>query len=109
MQAAGDKLLTVIVDSDLYGEAVAIARDLSTTGVLVQTNDLLPLGSVVTVRFRMAGCEDEIAARAEVKRHTGIDCAGNDDEPRSVRGMDLCFVDFDADIPLTLPSQRVLH
>lgn len=104
-----DKLFAVVLASELYGEAVVVARNVSAGGMLVQTPDVLPLGAVVSVHFRMTDCEDEIVARAEVKHHLCLNFATGGDEPRAARAMGLRFLDFDTDLPLTLPGQRVLH
>ncbi len=108
-----DKLFAVVLASELYGEATVVARNVSAGGMLVQTPDVLPLGAVVSVHFRMADCDDEIVARAEVKHHMCLNFAGpgtpTDDEPRAHRAMGLRFLDFDTELPLTLPGQRVLH
>lgn len=104
-----DKIFPVTLGSELYGETVAIARNISVGGMLVQCAEVLPLGSVVTVHFPISGSEDEIVARAEVKHHLCLNFAMPDAEPRSARGMGLRFLDFDTELPLSLPSQRWLH
>ena len=104
-----DKLFAVVLASELYGEATVVARNVSAGGMLVQTPDVLPLGAVVTVHFRMADCDDEIVARAEVKHHLCLNYASSSAEPRSARGMGLRFIDFDDQLPLSLPGSRVLH
>ena len=52
----------------------------------------------------------ELVARAEVKHHLCLNfttAAG--EEPRSARAMGLRFLDFDTNLPLSLPATRVLH
>lgn len=104
-----DKIFPVGVGSELYGESIAVARNISAGGLLVQAAEVLPLGSVVTVHFRMADSEDELVARAEVKHHLCLNYSTHGSEPRSARGMGLRFIDFDDQLPLTLPATRVLH
>lgn len=108
-----DKLFAVGISSELHGEVTVVARNVSAGGMLVQTPDVLPLGAVVTVHFRMTDCDDEIVASAEVKHHLCLNFSGpsadDGDEPRAARGMGLRFLDFDTELPLTLPGQRVLH
>jgi hypothetical protein len=104
-----DKIFAVVLGSELYGETVVIARNISAGGMLVQCAEVMPMGSVVTVHFRMGDSDDEILARAEVKHHLCLNYALPDQEPRSARGMGLRFLDFDAELPLSLPSSRVLH
>lgn len=106
-----DKLFAVVLGSELYGETVAVARNISAGGMLVQTADILPLGSVVTVHFQIGDSEDEIVGRAEVKHHLCLNFGSptSGDEPRAARGMGLRFIDFDDNLPLSLPALRVMH
>jgi hypothetical protein len=104
-----DKIFSVTVGSELYGETIAVARNISGGGLLVQAAEVLPLGSVVTVHFQMADSDDEMVARAEVKHHMCLNYTSHGAEPRSARGMGLRFIDFDDQLPLTLPASRVLH
>ncbi len=105
-----DKIFSVLLGSEIYGETVAVARNISAGGMLVQCADILPLGSVVTVHFQIGDSDDEIVARAEVKHHMCLNVgAGEGEEPRSVRGMGLRFIDFDDNLPLSLPGSRVMH
>ena len=104
-----DKIFPVVLGSELYGETVAVARNISAGGMLVQSAEVLPLGSVVTVHFQIGDTDDELVARAEVKHHLCLNYAAPGAEPRSARGMGLRFVDFDDALPLTLPATRVLH
>ena len=105
-----DKIFSVLLGSELYGETVAVARNISAGGMLVTSNDILPLGSVVTVHFQIGDSDDEIVARAEVKHHLCLNFAvAGGDEPLSARGMGLRFIDFDENLPLSLPAQRILH
>lgn len=104
-----DKIFAVVLGSELCGETMVIARNISAGGMLVQCPEVLPMGSVVTVHFLIDGSDDEIVARAEVKHHLCLNFAQPDAEPHSARGMGLRFLDFDAELPLTLPATRVLH
>ncbi len=104
-----DMLFPCVMASELYGEAQVVVRNVSAGGMMVQTADILPLGAVVTVHFRMSDCDDEIVARAEVKHHLCLNFGAPGAEPRAARAMGLRFLDFDTELPLTLASQRVLH
>ncbi len=105
-----DKIFSVVLGSELYGETIAVARNISAGGMLVQSSDILPLGSVVTVHFQIGDSDDEIVARAEVKHHLCLNFAGAGGvEPLSARGMGLRFIDFDENLPLSLPGSRILH
>lgn len=91
-----DKAFVVVIGSELYGDAVAVARNISAGGLLVEMSYAPPLGSVVTVHFRYernAGVVDEIVARAEVKHHHYLNFAGTDDQA-STRAIGLRFVEF---------------
>lgn len=104
-----DKIFAVVLNSEIEGETVVIARNISSGGMLVQCGEVLPLGSVVSIHFRIGDTDDEIVARAEVKHHLCLNFAQRDAEPRATRGMGLRFLDFDAELPLSLPATRVLH
>src|SRR5882762_2276768 len=67
-----DKAFIVVIGSELYGDAVAVARNISAGGVLVEMSYAPPLGTVVTVHFQNLRDDDqldEMVARAEVKHH----------------------------------------
>jgi hypothetical protein len=96
-----DKMFPVRVGSELYGDSPAIARNISTGGMLVEMACPLPLGSVVTIHFtceREAGEVDEIVARAEVKHHYCLNFATGD-EPQLMRAIGLRFLEFEDDVP----------
>lgn len=107
-----DKAFVVVIGSELYGDAVAVARNVSAGGILVEMSYAPPLGTVVTVHFQYtrhddqpeldrAPVIDEIVARAEVKHHhylnyrserSGPEAGG--DEEASVRAIGLRFIEF---------------
>ena len=91
-----DKAFLVVIGSELYGEAVAIARNVSAGGILVEMSYAPPLGTVVTVHFQHARADDlidEIVARAEVKHHHYLNFAGTG-EAASSRAIGLRFLEF---------------
>jgi hypothetical protein len=104
-----DKVFAVVVGSELYGESVAVVRYISGERMLVTTNDILYVGTVVTVHFHIGATEDEVVARAEVAELPAIELAIVGDRSLMVRGMWLRFLDFDENLPLSLPGSRVLH
>jgi len=107
-----DKLFPVIVGSELFGEARAIARNISIGGMLVEMTSPLPLGSVVSVHFQITredGSIDEIVARAEVKHHYCLNYAAAIGDERSARATGLRFLDFDDRPGLELTWSRWLH
>ena len=95
-----DKAFLVVIGSELYGESVAIARNVSAGGILVEMSYAPPLGTVVTVHFQHVRGEDlvdEIVARAEVKHHHYLnftDPGAADGEAASSRAIGLRFVEF---------------
>src|SRR5205807_5060738 len=77
-----DKVFVVVIGSELYGDSVAIARNVSAGGILVEMSYAPPLGTVVTVHFqheREGNLLDEIIARAEVKHHHYLNFTGGDE------------------------------
>ena len=107
-----DKVFAVAVDSELYGDCVGIARNISLGGMMVEMVEPLPLGHFVTVRFRMPDSAGDISVRAEIKHHYCLNFS-QDDGPSRVRAMGLRFVEFVADNAEkwseTFARQRVLH
>ncbi|NVB84325.1 MAG: hypothetical protein HOV81_38465 [Kofleriaceae bacterium] len=94
-----DKAFLVVIGSELYGDAFAIARNISAGGLLVEMSYAPPLGTIVTVHFQYVreGGEvpvmDEIVARAEVKHHHYLNFAGGNDAAAS-RAIGLRFIEF---------------
>ncbi len=104
-----DKAFLVVIGSELYGESVAIARNVSAGGILVEMSYAPPLGTVVTVHFQHARQDDlidEIVARAEVKHHHYLNFSGSGEAAAS-RAIGLRFLEFiDAGDPI---SNERLH
>ncbi len=100
-----DKAFLVVIGSELYGETVAIARNVSAGGILVEMSYAPPLGTVVTVHFQNARADDlidEIVARAEVKHHHYLNFSGSGEAAAS-RAIGLRFLEFvDAGDPISL-------
>ncbi|HLL22514.1 MAG TPA: hypothetical protein VK427_10300 [Kofleriaceae bacterium] len=91
-----DKAFLVVIGSELYGDAYAIARNVSAGGILVEMSYAPPLGTVVTVHFQHARDEDlvdEIVVRAEVKHHHYLNFTGSH-EAASTRAIGLRFLEF---------------
>lgn len=106
-----DKAFLVVIGSELYGDAIAVARNISAGGLLVEMSYAPPLGTVVTVHFQYAresDVVDEIVARAEVKHHHYLNFTGprvtnpsgpgswpaREDEAASTRAIGLRFLEF---------------
>lgn len=90
-----DKAFVVVIGSELYGDAVAIARNVSAGGILVEMSYAPPLGTVVTVHFQYAHdeCIDELVARAEVKHHHYLNFSGRGDQA-ATRAIGMRFLEF---------------
>ncbi len=92
-----DKAFLVMIGSELYGDAMAIARNVSTGGVLVEMSYAPPLGTVVTVHFQHARADDlmdEIVVRAEVKHHHYLNFGAIGETATSTRAIGLRFLEF---------------
>ena len=107
-----DKAFVVIVDSELYGQCVGVARNISLGGMMVEMVEPLPLGSFVTIHFRMPDCPGHISVRSEVKHHYCLNF-NHHDEPNRVRAMGLRFAEFVEESAEkwgeTFARRRVLH
>jgi hypothetical protein len=102
-----DKAFVVVIGSELYGDSVAIARNISAGGILVEMSYAPPLGTVVTVHFlspREDGARDELVARAEVKHHHYLNFADGD-EAASARAIGLRFLEFVDEGDLIVPER----
>jgi hypothetical protein len=103
-----DKAFLVVIGSELYGDSVGIARNVSAGGILVEMSYAPPLGTVVTVHFQYAredGQLDELIARAEVKHHHYLNFTGGD-EAASTRAIGLRFLEF-VDAGETVLPERI--
>jgi hypothetical protein len=91
-----DKAFLVVIGSELYGDTVAVARNVSAGGILVEMTYAPPLGTVVTVHFQHARDDDELdelVVRAEVKHHHYLNFTGGNDAASS-RAIGLRFLEF---------------
>jgi hypothetical protein len=91
-----DKAFLVMIGSEIYGDTAAVARNVSTGGILVEMTYAPPLGTVVTVHFQHTRDDDqldEIVARAEVKHHHYLNFTGGNDAASS-RAIGLRFLEF---------------
>lgn len=107
-----DKIIPVVVASDIFGDSDAVARNLSAGGMFIEMSDPLPLGAVVTVHFQIPDSHDALAVRAEVKHHYCFNYNVGD-EPAFTRGIGLRFLEFLSDTEELDPEisyrRRVLH
>lgn len=79
---------------------------------MIEMTEPLPLGTFVTVHFRMPDSSGDIVARAEVKHQYCFNFS-RDDEPYRARGIGLRFVEFVEDcadrFQESFTRHRVLH
>ena len=107
-----DKAFSVIVGSEIFGDSRGVARNISAGGMFVELCDPPPMGSVVTVHFRIPGSGEDLVARAEVKHHYCLN-VGSASGPTVARGVGLRFLGFVDDGELrqrsTFTRQRTVH
>ncbi len=92
-----DKAFPVSVSCENFGEARAVARNISTGGIMLETRDPLPLGTEVRVHFSMPDSHAQIVARGEVKNHYYLNFADGNGAAHSLMGMGIRFIEFEAD------------
>lgn len=88
-----DKAFQVQVYSELFGEMVAVARNISSGGIGLEMHDPLPMGSMVTIRFELPNDSTTLSVRAEVK-HQYCFNYNVGDQAASTRGIGLRFLEF---------------
>ena len=107
-----NKIIPVVVVSELYGDTDAVARNLSAGGMFIEMSDPLPIGAVVTVNFQIPDSHGVLAVRAEVKHHYSFNY-NIGDEPAFTRGIGLRFLEFlsdtDEEAGASHYRRRVLH
>src|SRR5262245_7572171 len=59
----------VILSSESFGECNAMARNISSGGILLEVQEPLPLGTEVRIHFMLPESMATIVARGEVKNH----------------------------------------
>jgi hypothetical protein len=105
-----DKVFTVYITTE-DGMTRGIARNISPTGLFVETREPVGLGSRLKVTF---SGEDgtEMTCLCEVRYQVALSYGGKDGEPGNSRGVGLRIVAYETveDHPLLLvDAQRVMH
>lgn len=108
------RAFTVSVTSEHHGHSYAIARNVSSGGILVETNDTFPLGTPVQVQFLIPEAHAQITFDGEVKHRFSLNfsTAGR---AQKMTAMGIRFVGFTKPmspaVALTQaqPSRSILH
>ena len=109
-----EKVFRVSISGEGFAELDAVARNISTGGMLIETPSLPTLGSVIQIRFQVPGSDSDMVAVGEVKNHYVFNYNENGCL-RWARGIGVRFVEFVADDPpdlagqLTRERMRTLH
>lgn len=103
-----DKAFQVSVYSELFGEMVAVARNISKGGIGLEMHDPLPMGSIVIIRFQLPGDNTTLSARAEVK-HQYCFNYNVGEKAASTRGIGLRFLEFLEDSEQHLQQSFTRH
>lgn len=91
-----DKVFAVQVESSEYGFTNCIARNISGSGIFLESKELLPLGSTIKILFSLPGVCGGISAVGQVKNQFCLNF-GADEESSTVVGMGVRFTHFEDD------------
>lgn len=91
----------VSVMSDRFGQAYAVARNISCGGMMLETTEPLPLGTHVHVQFTVPEAHSQVVVKGEVKHHFFLNFAAHG-KPRSMVGMGIRFTEFEKNPALVL-------
>jgi len=105
-------VLPVHIRAPDFAEVTAIARNISSGGMLLETPVSLLLGSELEVRFEIPDSHASIRVRAEVKNHYAFNYVQHG-AIVSARGVGVRFLEFIEDggelLRLSLTRMRTLH
>jgi hypothetical protein len=106
------RVIPISFSTDEFAEIRAVARNISSGGMLIETPFPPALGCEVRIHFEIPDSQASIMARAEVKNHYVFNYSENG-EPRVARGMGVRFLEFVEDGEQQLRSSftrwRTLH
>jgi hypothetical protein len=105
-----DKVFEVAISTAELGEISAIARNISSGGMLIETPSPMALGTLVNIRFQIPDSDGSIVAVGEVK-HQYVFNFAIDGQLKQARGMGVKFVEFLEDLqePGRRTRMRTLH
>jgi hypothetical protein len=89
-----DKAFPVILQSD-SGVANGVGRNISPSGMFIETREPLAMGAQVRVTFSSSDVGAEITALAEVRFQSFLNFAGADGDQEGMRGMGVRFLKFE--------------
>lgn len=92
-----DKAFPVSIRTDKFGECSAVARNISTGGIMVEVAQPLPLGTEVRIFFSVPESPARIIARGEVKNHYFLNFADPAGRARAMTGMGVRFTGFESE------------
>lgn len=108
-----DKVFPVSISSEVFGEAHAVARNISSGGIMLEIQDPLPLGTEVRVHFSMPDSHSQIVARGEVKNHYFLNFSDSSGAAHALTGMGIRFTEFESDcdslLGMGLSRMKTLH
>src|SRR5688572_7765537 len=84
------RVIPVTFESEDFAEVRAIARNISSGGMLIETPFPPALGSEIKVHFHIPDSQASVSVRAEVKNHYVFNYSEGG-EPRVARGMGVRF------------------
>jgi hypothetical protein len=87
------RVIPISFATEEYAEIRAVARNISSGGMLIETPYPPALGSEVRIHFQIPDSQSSIMARAEVKNHYVFNYSEGG-EPRVARGMGVRFLEF---------------
>ena len=106
------RVIPISYASEEFAEVRAVARNISSGGMLIETPFPPALGSEVRIHFQIPDSQASIMARAEVKNHYVFNYSDKG-EPRVARGMGVRFLEFVEDGEQAMRSSfarwRTLH
>lgn len=88
-----NRAFAVSVTSERHGQLYAIARNVSFGGMLVETNDLIPLGTPVHVAFMIPQAHSQIVMKGEVRHRFSLNFS-TDGRAQKMMAMGIRFVEF---------------
>jgi hypothetical protein len=97
------KAFPVLLRSD-RGVLNGVGRNITETGMFIETRDVCPMGSELQVIFEAPSIGTELTAVAEVRFQAFLNFAGRDGDEGHLRGVGVRFLRFEAGRPGLTPA-----